>query len=122
MIPFVHLLIRQNLQRNANEQKWDQVVKVLDEAEKANPDSEQIPLLRAEVFHAQNRNDEAEIVLQKAHEKDPKQIEFWKAMVNLASLEKKWNQAEKILPDYEKQMGDTPDLPPGPLRISAAAR
>ena len=27
-------------------------------------------------------------------------------MVNLASLQKNWNQAEKILADYEKQMGD----------------
>ena len=46
MIPFVHLLIRQNMQRSANEQKWEHVMKVLDEAEKVNPDSEQIPLLR----------------------------------------------------------------------------
>ncbi|MGA2797719.1 MAG: tetratricopeptide repeat protein, partial [Thermoguttaceae bacterium] len=110
LVPYANLLIRQNMQRSANEQKWDKVEKVLDEAEKANPDSEQIPLLRAEVLHAQNRDDEAENILQKAHQKNPKQIDFWKAMVNLASLQKKWNQAEKILADYEKQMGDSADL------------
>ncbi len=107
---FASLLIRQNMQRSANEQNWDQVEKVLDEAEKANPDSEQIPLLRTEVLHAQNRNGDAEKVLQKAHQKNPKQFEFWNALVNLASLQKKWDQSEKILADYEKQMGDTVDL------------
>ena len=30
-------------------------------------------------------------------------------MINLASLQKKWDQAEKILADYEKQMGDSAD-------------
>jgi tetratricopeptide (TPR) repeat protein len=110
VITFANLLIRQNMQRSAIEQKWDQVEKVIDEAEKVNPDSEQIPLLRAEVFHAQNRNSEAEKVLQKANQKYPKQVEFWKAMVNMASLQKNWNQAEKILADYEKQLGDTADL------------
>jgi tetratricopeptide (TPR) repeat protein len=110
LISFASLLIRQNMQRSANEQNWDQVGKVLDEAEKANPDSEKIPLLRIEILHARNRNDEAEKLLQKAHQKDPKQIEFWKAMVSLAALQKKWDQAEKILADFEKQMGDSTDL------------
>ncbi|MGD0382520.1 MAG: tetratricopeptide repeat protein [Thermoguttaceae bacterium] len=107
---FASLLIRQNMQRSANEQNWDQVGKVLDEAEKANPDSEQIPLLRIEVLHAQNRNEEAEKLLQKAHQKNPKQIEYWKAMVSLVALQKKWDQTEKILADFEKQMGDSADL------------
>jgi tetratricopeptide (TPR) repeat protein len=110
LISFANLLIRQNMQRSANEQNWDQVEKVLAEAEKANPDSEQIPLLRIEVLHAENRNADAEKLLQKAHQKNPKQIEYWKAMVSLAALQKKWDQAEKILADFEKQMGDSPDL------------
>ena len=45
LITFASLLIRQNLGRGDKEQKWDQVEGVLDEAEKALPDSEQIPLL-----------------------------------------------------------------------------
>jgi tetratricopeptide (TPR) repeat protein len=110
LISFASLLIRQNMQRSTSEQKWDQVERVLDEAEKVNPDADQIPLLRTEVLHAQNRNEEAEKILQKAHQKNPKQIDFWNAMVTIAALQKKWDQAEKILADYEKQMGDTVDL------------
>ncbi len=110
LIPFASLLIRQNMGRSGKEQKWEQVEKVLDEAEKNLPDSEQIPLLCAEVLHAQNRNREAEKLLQKAHEKNPKQINFWNAMINIASLQKKWDQSEKILADFQKQIGDTVDV------------
>jgi cellulose synthase operon protein C len=110
LINFARLLIKQNSLLSPNEQKWGPVEKVLDEAEKTNPDADQIILLRTEVLHAQNRNEEAEKLLQKAHQKNPKQIEFWHAMVTIAALQKKWDQAEKILADFEKQMGDTVDL------------
>ena len=110
LITFASLLIRQNLQQSSDEQNWNQVDKIIDQAEKANPDADQIPLLRTEVLNAQNRTAEAEIVLQKAHDKKPKQVEFWNAMVTLAALQKKWDKAEKILADYQQQMGDTVDL------------
>jgi tetratricopeptide (TPR) repeat protein len=110
LISLAHLLIRRNLQRGAKVQNWDQVEKVINQAEKALPDAEQIPLLRVEVLHAQNRDEEAEKILQKSHQKNPKQIEYWKAMVSLAAWQKKWDQAEKILADFEQQMGDSPDL------------
>ena len=110
LITFASLLIRQNMQRDPTEQRWDQVEKMLDDAEKTTPDSEQIPLLRSEILHAQNRDDEAEKMLQKVHEKNPNQINIWNAMVTMAALQKKWDKAEKILADFERQIGDTVDL------------
>jgi cellulose synthase operon protein C len=110
LIPYANLLIRQNLQRSANERNWDQVEKVLDEAEKTDPDSYQLPMLRAEMLHAQNRDQEAEKLLREVLAKKPAQIEYWKAIINLLALQKKWDQAEKILVDYEKQLGDSADL------------
>ena len=110
LIGFANLLIVQNMQRPAKDQNWKQVAIVLDEAEKLNPDAFQIPLLRVEVLHAQDRNDEAEKVLQKAHEKYPKQPEIWSAMVMVASIKKDWDKAEKILDDYQKQLGDSAEF------------
>ncbi len=110
LISFASVLIRQNLQQDSKDQKWEQVQKVLDEAEKANPDSSQITLLRTEVLHAQNRDEDAEKLLQNAHQKNPKELLFWNAMVTIAALQKKWDQAEKVLADYQQQMGDSADL------------
>jgi cellulose synthase operon protein C len=107
LIGFANLLIVQNMQRPAKDQNWKQVSIVLDEAEKLNPDAFQIPLQRVQALLAQDLNDEADKVLQKAHEKYPKQSEIWSAMVMVASIKKDWDKAEKILADYEKQMGDS---------------
>jgi len=110
LISFANLLIKQNLQQKPDEQKWEPVEKMLDATEKANPDSFQITLLRTEMLHARNRDEEAEILLQKALDKNPKQIEFWNALVSVLALEKKWDQAEKVLADYQRQLGDSVDL------------
>lgn len=110
LITFAGLLIRQKKQQNANEKQWGDVEKILDEADKANPDAYQIPLLRAEVYHSQDRNAEAEKVLQKALDKNPKQHEFWSAMVTILAAQEKWDQVDKILADFQKQVGDCVDV------------
>ncbi len=110
LIVFASLLIRKNLELPADERNWKQVEVVLDDAEKKNPDAFQIILLRTEVFHAQNRNEEAEKLLLAARDKHPKQVELWRALITLLALEKKWDQAEKALGDYEQQLGDSSEL------------
>jgi tetratricopeptide (TPR) repeat protein len=109
-IVFANLLIRQNLERNVDERNWTPVEKILDDAEKDTPDAFQIPLLRSEMLHAQNRDKEAEEVLLKARDKHPQQLDFWHALVTMATLQKDWDKAEKFLKEFELRMGDCVDL------------
>jgi tetratricopeptide (TPR) repeat protein len=101
------LLIRQNLMRDRAKQQWEPVEKVLAEAEKANADDVQLVLLRAEMLRGQNRNQDAERLLRKALQSKPAKLELWKSLANLLALQRKWDQAERVMDESKRLLGDT---------------
>ena len=71
LIAMVRILILKNLRQAGAERDWRPVEKMIDDAEKAMPDSVQILILRGELLVAQNRIADAEALLQKAKSKTP---------------------------------------------------
>ncbi|HEY4761139.1 MAG TPA: tetratricopeptide repeat protein, partial [Thermoguttaceae bacterium] len=110
LIALANAMIRQTLQKDVNERQWGPVEQALANAEQRNPGVLQIDLLRAEILHAQDKNAEAEKILLKAVEKYPRQIDCWNALLTMVAVQKKWEQAETILGNFEKYFGDTVDV------------
>ncbi len=106
LIPMARMFILQNLRQASSDRNWAPAEQVLEQAEKANPDAVQIPILRAEILVAQNRQADAEALLRKALEKAPKQIELWTGLVSLAARQKDWTKAEQLLEELRKAAGD----------------
>ena len=78
-------------------------------AEKALPNSAEIPILRTEILVAQSRLAEADAVLQKAHNKAPKDIELYRTLIALAERQQDWTKAERFLDEFEKTVSDSVD-------------
>ena len=110
LIPWARMLILRNLRVDPAARNWEPVNKLLDEAEKATPESSQIPVLRAEILVAQDRAEDAGKLLANVREKDPKKAEIWSVMASLAQRQGNWDAAEKVLDEAEKASGDTVDV------------
>jgi tetratricopeptide (TPR) repeat protein len=74
-----------------------------------------VPVLRAELFVAQNKDADAEKLITAERDKDPKEITFWLAGIDLAIRGKHWDQANQLLEGAAKQFGDRV-----PLRLARA--
>jgi tetratricopeptide (TPR) repeat protein len=103
------LLIRQNLNLPAGQQRWEDVERVLGNAA-ANQDPAEAALLRAEVLVARKETAGAHEALAKARRDQPKKGELWVASVDLAVRDGKPKLAQKILQDAERQLGDGASL------------
>ena len=91
------ILIQRNLQQTSAGRDWRPVEKMIDDAEKAMPDSVEILILREELLVAQNRIADAEALLQKAKSKTPRQAEVWTTLIALAERQQDWTKTERLL-------------------------
>ncbi len=105
---FARLLFARNLQRDKPD--WEEVTQAIDKAEKAQPGSADVVLLRAEVYLAQNQALQARKLLEEARDRRPKQIDFWIALASLAESRGQQEEAERLLEQAERQGSDSVDL------------
>ncbi len=73
----------------ADRRDWSDAADLLNQLAKAAPKSSALPLLRAELLMAQNRAAEAEKLIETESNKDPNEISFWIALIDLAILWKR---------------------------------
>jgi tetratricopeptide (TPR) repeat protein len=111
-LALAEMLFTQNLQKPPSEQNWKTVEAVLDEVEKtvAGASAVRIPILRADMYMAQNRPSEAENVLLAARSKHPQQAAYWAALAALAERQQDWKRTETILEEAEKTLGNGVEL------------
>lgn len=113
MIPLEHgarlgvarMLILKNLRLPLARRNWMEVDQALNEAARLKPEPPDLPLLRAEALVAQKKPGAQEI-LEKARTADPKQVELWTALANLADLEGRADRALAILDEAQAKLGD----------------
>ena len=106
---FFSLLIEQQRRLPSQEQKWDEVEKEIDEAEKSFPDVPQFELLRRE---RSPRRTATTTLKDSPHRvgKGPKSVPFWNGLIMLSIRQKKWEQTEADLELFEKELGDSVDV------------
>jgi tetratricopeptide (TPR) repeat protein len=102
--------VQQNLRLPAAQRKWEDSLKALDEADKRQPESLDLALLRAEVLLAQDQVPQAQQLLEKARDKYPDRIAAWAALISLAERTKGPEQALALIDQAQKRLGDTADM------------
>jgi tetratricopeptide (TPR) repeat protein len=107
LIPYAEMLIQQMQKEPAARQDWAPALKVLDDAEKANPDNVRVPMLRAEILVAQNRIPDAEKLLEDARRRNPGQASLWMVLAQLAERQQNWTKAEQLIDEAQRRWGDT---------------
>jgi tetratricopeptide (TPR) repeat protein len=107
LVPLARLLLFKNLRAPPTERDWAAVENMVGVAEKALPNSAEIPILRAEILAAQNRLADAETVLQKARGKAPKDSELCRTLIALAERQQDWPKTERFLEEFKKLVGDS---------------
>ncbi len=104
------LLITQIRQKPAKERDWTKVETVLDDAQKSMPDALEPYLFRAEFEVDRDKPAQAREVLGKARSKFPKSVTVRCVLANLMALEKKFDDANSVLDEAGKQLGDSVEL------------
>ena len=107
LINMAKLLILQTLRKPAGEQDWGPVEQLLDQAEKANPDTVQIPILRMEMLAARKRMTDADAILRAALEKHPDEPRLKEARIALAERQNNWAEAKRLLQQSRQASGDS---------------
>lgn len=106
-LPLARMLFAKTIRQNSAERNWGPLEKALDTAEKALPDSPEVPLLRADMLLTQNRAADAEKLLLQTRDRFPKEGSIWRALISLAENQKDWAKAQRLLDESEKMHGDT---------------
>jgi cellulose synthase operon protein C len=95
---------------NAENRDWRATEDLVNQFARLAPDSAVPKLMRAELLIAQNRGTEAEKILDAERNRNPKEIDFWKALVDAAIYNNHLEQARKILEEAEQKFGDRVSL------------
>jgi tetratricopeptide (TPR) repeat protein len=105
-------LARMLLMRTLRMEKrdWRPVEDELDAADKEQANDPEVVLLRAEMFAARKKLDEAGAVLALAVRAQPRRVEFWTALAALAERKGLPEEAKKLLDEGQKQAGDSVEL------------
>src|SRR5262249_26476651 len=109
-LTMARLLYLRNLRLPPAERRWNEVEDALKEYAQVNPDSLEVPALRAEVFVATGKLDEARQLIEAARDKHPRRPEFWLALVELAERQGDPAKAAQILNQAAEQLGDTVEI------------
>ncbi len=109
-LPLARLLILRNARLPARQRDWRPAERVLDEAERAAPGSEDVQALRAELLAAQDRPDDARRLLESLRRKHPKNPALWAALANLAERQGGPQKVQALLDELAREAGDGADL------------
>jgi tetratricopeptide (TPR) repeat protein len=107
---FARLLILQNLQLPQAQRVWGEVDRLLDEAEKDDPDAVTLPLLRADALAGKGRTAEARALLTAARDKRPKEAQYWVALATLEERDGKPGAVLPVLDEAQRRLGDRVEL------------
>jgi tetratricopeptide (TPR) repeat protein len=94
------------LRLSVDKRDWQAVNDLVNQLAKSAPQSNAVPLLRAEILMAQDRASEAEKLIEAEKNRDPKEIAFWITLVDLAMRDNRWDRARQILEEAQKELGD----------------
>ena len=103
---FVKLLIEQNRRRDPDDRDWRKPEAVLAQIAQEDPNSVDVPLLRAEILKAQDRAGEAQALVLEARKRNPQDTRLWKSLVAAAQKQEDWDRVEALLAEVEKSTGD----------------
>jgi tetratricopeptide (TPR) repeat protein len=109
------LLIRRNQQRPPAEQQWEEVDRLLSgerqpperEADASRSDAVETAILRAAAWMARGQAQQAEQVLKDARKAHPKEVTLWVALTELAEQRKQPKEADALLDEAERTLGDS---------------
>jgi cellulose synthase operon protein C len=100
------LMVRRNANLPPAERNWAGVESALREAAAAAPDDAGVTILRAQVFAAQGKFEEARGLLEKARDREPDRAENWLALIALAERQGKPDDAASLTDEAERRLGD----------------
>jgi cellulose synthase operon protein C len=107
-LQLTRLMFLSNLYRRSDvDRDWDRVMGELDLIEAFSPNSTQVAILRAEVLVAQRKDSDAVILLQKARENSPEDLDPWLGLASIAERRGDSAEAQKILDDAQAKLGDS---------------
>jgi tetratricopeptide (TPR) repeat protein len=113
----VELLIARNQQRPAEERNWKKIEELIDQAARSAPVSPEPHIMRTELLIAQGKLTDAQILLDQARQRFPKEVAFWSSSVDLLRLQGKLDQAQSLLDQAQKTLGDSANLELARLRL-----
>jgi cellulose synthase operon protein C len=109
-LDLARLEIERQLQRDLNQRDWAAAMRDLDRAEAANPGVPDVAILRAEVLVARGLANDAEALLQRECDANPKVPEYRVALATLAMYHGERFAALAVLREAEKVVGDHVEL------------
>lgn len=112
-------LLLRTLRLPAWQRDWPPAEKAIDKVFQVRPDSQDVPLLRAEVLFAQGKPQQADELLVKASRNKAGTEAIWSARAELAARQQKWSEAMAILDEGQKQLGDKLELRLARMRLWA---
>ena len=119
-LSLAQLLIARNRQRPAPQRDWTEVKRLIDAAEKSSPEAVEPLILRADSYLAQDKYPEARSELEKARSRFPKNVAIRCAQANLMGLRKQLGEAQNLLDEAQKQLGDSVELRLQRAKLSVA--
>jgi tetratricopeptide (TPR) repeat protein len=109
-LALARVLIRRNVSWPPAQRHWDEVDAILNELVRAQPESVEVTLLRAEALSARDQHEQAEQLLTRARDQQPRQVAYWTALAGLAELQGKPATILALLTEAEKHVGDRVEL------------
>ena len=104
------LLVARELRLDPSRRHWPPIEQALDEAEAEAAGSVDVAIQRAEILVAQGRLEPARALLQAARDRKPDRPEAWSALAALAGRRGKPAEAETILDEGARKLGDLVDF------------
>jgi tetratricopeptide (TPR) repeat protein len=121
-LPLARLLLVRNRQRPEPQRDWSEVEHLIDDAEKAFPESVEPLLLRADLHMAEGKPETARDELEKARSRFPKNVQVWCAQAQLLTIQKQFDNSRNVLDQAQKQLGDHVELRLQRARLSMTKR
>jgi tetratricopeptide (TPR) repeat protein len=115
----LELLTRLNRQRPASQRDWNEVDTLIDAWAKESPESVDPVILRANSYLEQNLVSKAQEELEKAQARFPQNVTIWGARANLKMIQKQFGEAQALLDQAQKQLGDRVELRLQRARLAA---
>ena len=109
-LPLAQLLLARNRQRPLSQSDWNEVKSLIDAVEKTSPESAEPLVVRADFYSAQGKFAEATDELARAKSRFPKSVAVWNAQAGVLGLQKRFDEAERLLDQAQDQLGDRVEL------------
>ncbi len=116
----VRLLIARIRQKPPLQRDWSELKSLLDDAEKAMPELVEPVLTRADLELAQDQPSRARAVIEKGRSRFPKSVTLRCAQAALLGKDKQFEEANRVLDEARKELGDNVELRLQRARLAVA--